>query len=87
MDNKKVFITEPGNVPPRYLKQLREVGILVVVAKDPNACRFIDPQSELPSGDLLKAAMKAIQDSVFDNPRIHFANLVADLIADKEVEK
>ncbi len=83
MSKPVIFITERGNVSPKYLKDLRDAGIIVVAAKDVKKARFVRPEYEVPANDLLAAAVAAIEADPYDSSRQGFARNVAKMFMRK----
>lgn len=54
---KKILITEPGNISPADKLKLANNGVLVIEAKDPDKVKYI---SELESIDYKSIAMSAL---------------------------
>lgn len=57
----EVFVCPKGSISDRSVRALREAGVIVVQADDPNQCRFLRPGTEMTSSDMLWAALKALQ--------------------------
>lgn len=57
----EIFICPKGSISDRSVRTLREAGVIVVQADDPNACRFIRGGEEMSASDLLWAALKAVK--------------------------
>jgi len=58
----EIFVCPKDSISDRSVRALREAGVVVVQADDPEKCRFIRAGGEeVGSRDLLWAAMKAMQ--------------------------
>jgi predicted ATPase len=86
MSEVAVLFCKPGAVKPSDKGALRKAGIVVVEVAEPNDVRFVRAEGvlgaqELPHGDLLVAAAKAIsQDSYSDNVKRKFGEAIAAAI-------
>jgi hypothetical protein len=88
MTEAAVLFVRPGAVRASDKGALRKVGVVVVEVADPHDVRFVRAEGfngahELPHGDLLVAAAKAIQaDDSYGHVKQAFADaLAAALIA------
>lgn len=58
----EIFVCPKGSISDRSVRSLREAGIVVVQADDPDKCKYLRAGGEeVGARDLLWAAMKAMQ--------------------------
>lgn len=78
-----ILFAKPGAVQAADREALREVGVIVVEVENLSDVRLVRaeaPQSELPHGDLLRAAGLALKDEF--SAREAFGRIVATMLAD-----
>lgn len=63
MTDAAVLFVKPKAIRPCDKGALRKAGIIVVEIDNPSDARFVRSETELPNGDLLQAAGKAIMTS------------------------
>lgn len=66
MSEPAVLFVKPGSIRPSDKGRLHKAGVIVVEVENPDDVKFVRAQSclgaqELPHGDILTAAAKAIQ--------------------------
>lgn len=57
----ELFVCPKGSIDLRSIDDLREAGVVVVEADDPDSCRFIRANEVVSTDDLLWAALSALQ--------------------------
>lgn len=58
----EIFVCPKGSISDRSVRSLREAGVVVVQADDPDKCKYLRAGGEeVGSRDLLWAALKAMQ--------------------------
>jgi len=70
MSEAAVLFCKPGSVRPSDKAALRKAGVVVVEVADPADVRFVRAEGvlgaqELPHGDLLAAAARAVLESTY----------------------
>lgn len=75
-----ILVTRPGTLDQKDKELLRESGVIVVEADNPDDVRFLRPEADLAHGDMLYAAMQAIACGTLDNQKEKFANAMAAIV-------
>ena len=75
-----ILVTKPKTLNRKDKDLLRESGVIVVEAENPEEVRFLRPEADLAHGDMLYAAMQAIACGTLENQKEKFANAMAALV-------
>jgi hypothetical protein len=85
MSEPTILFCKPKAISPADRKVLEKRGVLVVEVADPQSVRLVKPHAELDAGELLLAAVKAIDDqnSITASARTLFGGHLCDAIKRK----
>lgn len=60
-DEPSILVLHPGQIKAAVRKALAAAGVLVIEVDDPASVRFMRPNAELSSTEMLVAALRAIK--------------------------
>ena len=86
MSETAILFAKPGAVQAEDRQALREIGVIVVEVESFDDVKLVRPEashSELPHGELLRAAGLALKDHPY--AREAFGNVVAQMLAEERL--
>lgn len=75
----EILVTKPKTLSASDKKLLRDSGVVVVECANPEDVRFLRPAAEVPHGDILYAALQAIQRGLGSSAKEEFVRILANL--------
>lgn len=86
MSDPCVFVVKPRAISLKDKSALRKAGVIVVETDDPSSVRFIRPLAEISSTEMLRCAMKAIDDHGCDGHKKNFVKLLTEIVLSKATD-
>lgn len=85
MNDPTILFCKPKAILPADRKALEKQGIIVVEVLDPQSVRLVKPHAELDAGELLLAAIEAIdaQTSITASATTLFGGFLCDAVKKK----
>ncbi len=80
MTDPAILFVKPNAVSARDKKSLQAAGVLIVEIEDPNDVKFVRPQAEIPSGEMLRMACDVIARQSNPTVRENFAKMICSAI-------
>jgi|GEM_PF-6343620 len=84
---KKPIVVVPRGTAKASLDELRRAGYLPVISTRPDAVKLLSAESVLPSGDVVKSALKALSESSANYERQVFVCELYRRLMDREKQQ